>query len=102
VLTDKLLDFDALEQADAPKGDDSFRQDTLSFNSGNNSSLTLFIMYTANTIHVQNPEFESSGNIGNSDLRIDDIEMTFLGAPQDGVEAFVDEFRLVSHPGNSN
>ena len=102
VLTDKLLDFDALEQADAPKGDDSFRQDTLSFNSGNNSSLTLFIMYTANTIHVQNPEFESSGNIGNSDLRIDDIEMTFLGAPQDGLEAFVDEFRLVSHPGNSN
>ncbi len=95
----KLMDFAALEQAGAPRGDDGFRRDSFSFNSGDNTTLTIFFKYTANDIHIQNPEFESSGNIGNSDLRIDDVELTFQGPTPAGAKALVDELRLVSFPG---
>jgi len=99
VLESKLLDFEALEEAEAPRGDDSFRRDSFSFNSGNNTTLTIFFTYTANTIHIENPQFESSGNIGNSDLRIDDVELSFEGVTPSSLEGLVDEIRVVSFPG---
>ncbi len=85
VLASKELDYAALDSANAPEGDDSFLQDSFDFNSGANTSLTLFVIYNAN-------------NSGGAELRVDDIDMTFEGAPTSDAQAFVDEFRLVSHP----
>ncbi len=93
LINSKLLDFDALEANDAPEGDDNFRQDTLSFNSGDSTSVTLFFAYTANRITAD------GGDGGNTDLRLDDIEITFEGAPDDDAEALIDEVRLVSFAG---
>ena len=99
ILNSKLLDFEALIAANAPRANDSFRRDSFSFNSGSNTTLTIFFEYTANNIHILNPEFESSGTIANSDIRIDDVELSFEGPTPAGEEAFVDEVRIVSFPG---
>jgi poly(beta-D-mannuronate) lyase len=65
------------------EGDDSFRPDVLVFNSGDNTTLTIFAQYQS-----------TSGD----DIRIDDFSMSAEGAPSEGTEAFFDSFRLVSHP----
>lgn len=65
------------------EGDDDFRPDTLVFNSGTNSSITIFAKYQS--------------TLGD-DIRIDDFSLTTLGTPEDGTEVYVDSFRLVSHP----
>lgn len=65
------------------EGDDSFRPDTLVFNSGNNTTITIFAQYQS-----------AEGD----DIRIDDFSLSAEGAPADDAEAFFDSFRLVSHP----
>jgi poly(beta-D-mannuronate) lyase len=65
------------------EGDDSFRPDVLVFNSGDNTSITIFAQYQS--------------SLGD-DIRIDDFSMTAEGAPSDDANAFFDSFRLVSHP----
>ena len=65
------------------EGDDSFRPDVLVFNSGDNTSLTIFAQYQS--------------TLGD-DIRIDDFSMTTEGVPSVDAEAYFDSFRLVSHP----
>lgn len=65
------------------EGDDSFRPDVLVFNSGANTSLTIFAQYQSTT---------------GEDARVDDFSLTAEGAPSEDAEAFFDSFRLVSHP----
>ncbi|MEP0356752.1 chondroitinase-B domain-containing protein [Paraglaciecola sp.] len=69
--------------SDENEGDDDFRPDTLTFNSGANSSITIFAKYQS--------------TLGD-DIRIDDFSLTSQGTPEDGSEVYVDSFRLVSHP----
>lgn len=65
------------------EGDDSFRPDALVFNSGDNTSVTIFAQYQSAT---------------GDDIRIDDFSLSAEGAPEEGTEAYFDSFRLVSHP----
>lgn len=97
LLESKILDDDALTAANAPRGDDSFRRDSLIVNSGSNTTLTVFFRYNAASYTGTPPV---SGNIEDSDLRVDDVELRFEGPTPAGEEAFVDEIRLVSFPGS--
>jgi poly(beta-D-mannuronate) lyase len=65
------------------EGDDSFRPDVLVFNSGANTSLTIFAQYQS---------------VLGDDIRIDNFSLTAEGAPSTDAEAYFDSFRLVSHP----
>ncbi|MGJ8691692.1 MAG: VCBS domain-containing protein [Thalassotalea sp.] len=65
------------------KGDDSFYQDTLTFNSGSNTSLTVFAQFKSTT---------------GAEVRVDQFELSYTGAPTEGTEAFFDSIRLVSQP----
>jgi poly(beta-D-mannuronate) lyase len=65
------------------EGDDSFRPDVLVFNSGANTSLTIFAQYQS---------------VLGDDIRIDNFSFTAEGAPSNDAEAYFDSFRLVSHP----
>jgi poly(beta-D-mannuronate) lyase len=62
--------------------EDSFKPDTVTFNSGSNTQITIFAQYQS--------------TLGD-DIRIDQFSLTSEGAPQQGSEAFFDSFRLVSH-----
>ena len=97
ILQSKILDDDALTAANAPRADDSFRRDSFIVNSGPNRTLTVFFRYNAASYTGTPP---ASGNIEDSDLRIDDVELNFEGPTPAGEEAFVDEIRLVSFPGS--
>jgi len=102
-ISSKVLDDDALSSAGAPRGDDNFRRDSLTFNSGSNTTLTVFFRYNASSYDQTNPVFRNgdpNSTIENSDLRIDDIELSFEGPTPAGEEALVDEIRLVSFPGD--
>ena len=33
-----------------------------------------------------------------AEIRVDEFELSYLGAPTEGTEAFFDNIRLVSHP----
>lgn len=61
---------------------DSFRPDKLAFNSGANTSITIFAQYQS--------------TLG-GDIRIDQFSLTSQGAPNSETTATFDEFRLVSH-----
>ncbi|MER2490728.1 chondroitinase-B domain-containing protein [Catenovulum sediminis] len=82
-LANKESVYSALENAGTDKGDDSFYQDTLNFNSGANNALTVFA------------QFKSTNG---TEIRVDQFELSHLGAPAEGTEAFFDNIRLVSHP----
>lgn len=75
--------YSDLKSAGTDKGDDSFYQDTLNFNSGSNTSLTVFAQFKSTT---------------GAEIRVDDFELSYQGAPADGTEAYFDSIRLVSHP----
>jgi poly(beta-D-mannuronate) lyase len=62
--------------------EDSFKPDTVTFNSGSNTQITIFAQYQS--------------TLGD-DIRIDQFSLTSEGAPQEGSEALFDSFRLVSH-----
>jgi len=85
VVASKELNYASLEASGAQSGDDSFLRDSFVFNSGSQTSLTLFVLYNSN---------ESGG----AELRLDDISLSYSGSAANGVEALVDEFRLVSSP----
>ncbi len=94
VVASKVVDYEALVAADAPSGDDSFRKDSLNFNSGANTSLTIFAKYNVNNIYNGGGGVEGDAN---SDVRVDDVALTYLGAPPVDSVALFDSFRLVSH-----
>ena len=75
-----------------PEANSSYRQDTLSFNSGSSTTLTIAFEYTPHAVGF-NP------SDGNSEIRFDDVALMFDGPRPDGGEAIVDETRLVSFPG---
>lgn len=81
VLAEKTSVYANLSQAD--EAEDSFRPDTITFNSGNNTSVTIFAQYQS--------------SVGD-DIRIDQFSVTSSGAPAANTSAYFDEFRLVSHP----
>jgi poly(beta-D-mannuronate) lyase len=69
--------------SEADEKEDSFRPDTVSFNSGTNTTVTIFAQYKS-----------TAGD----DIRIDEFSVTSSGAPTDSTTASFDDFRLVSHP----
>lgn len=69
------------------EADDSFRPDTLVFNSGENTSITIFAKYQSTT---------------GDDIRVDDFSLSAFSAPGDDEDVFVDSFRLVSHASLDN
>lgn len=81
VLAEKISVYANL--AEDEDAEDSFRPDTLVFNSGNNNTVTIFAQYQS-----------TAGD----DIRIDQFSVTSSGAPTTDTSAFFDEFRLVSHP----
>jgi poly(beta-D-mannuronate) lyase len=83
VIAQKDSNYDTLKNGGSTKGDDSFYEDTLTFNSGSNTSLTIFA------------QFKSTDG---ADIRVDQFEMSYQGTPSEGTEAFFDSIRLVSHP----
>jgi len=93
-IASRLLDYGVLDASGstAPEANSSYRQDTLSFNSGSSTTLTIAFEYTPHAVGF-NP------SDGNSEIRFDDVALTFDGPTPDGEEAFVDEIRLVSFPG---
>lgn len=65
------------------EADDSFRPDVLVFNSGSSTRVTVFAQYQS---------------VLGDDIRIDDFSLTAEGAPSSNAEAYIDSFRMVSHP----
>ncbi|AWB68958.1 polysaccharide Lyase [Saccharobesus litoralis] len=84
ILASHIADVSQL--GDAPKGDDSFRQTTLTFNSGTNTKLTVFAQYQGD----------------GSEIRVDDFSLTYDGSPIAGDVALFDSLRLVSHTQAAN
>ncbi|MBU2871048.1 chondroitinase-B domain-containing protein [Colwellia sp. E2M01] len=83
IIQEKLSVYSELVSAGANELDDDFLQDTLSFNTGSNTSVTIFAQYQTST---------------GDEIRVDDFQLSYDGAPVDGTEAFFDSIRLVSHP----
>lgn len=75
--------YSNLKAAGNTKGDDSFYKDEISFNTGEHTSLTVFA------------QFKST--LG-TEIRVDQFELSYQGAPEEGTSAFFDNIRLVSHP----
>jgi poly(beta-D-mannuronate) lyase len=63
--------------------EDSFRPDSLSFNSGDNTTITIFAQYQSAT---------------GGDIRVDQFSLSSSGAPTEDTVAVFDDFRLVTHP----
>jgi len=81
VINSKNSVYADLSQAD--EAEDSFRPDSLTFNSGSNTTVTIFAQYQS--------------TLGD-DIRIDQFSVSTTGAPADDSKAFFDDFRLISHP----
>ena len=82
ILASKESIYSDLDAAGAMRGDDSFIQDTLSFNSGENSDITIFSQFKTTT---------------GDEIRVDEFELTYQGPPATGSVAYFDSFRLVTH-----
>ena len=82
MLATKESVYSVLDNAGAERGDDSFLLDSVSFNSGNNSVITIFSQYSTTT---------------GDEIRVDEFELSYQGAPATGSMAYFDSFRLVSH-----
>ncbi len=82
-LASKESIYSALKSAGTTKGDDSFYKDQISFNSGANTSITVFAQFKSST---------------GTEIRVDQFELSYQGAPAEGTEAYFDNIRLVSHP----
>jgi len=92
VLASKVLDFAALKAAGAEQSEeDGFLRDAFTFNSGEQTNLTLFVTYDVNTVYAD------GGVQADTELWVDDISMTYQGAPVAGSVAYLDEVRLVAH-----
>jgi len=82
VIASKESIYSDLEAAGAEEGDDSFLKDSLIFNSDDNASITIFSQFQTTT---------------GDEIRVDEFELGYMGAPANGTQAFFDSFRLVSH-----
>lgn len=82
ILASKESIYSDLDAAGAVRGDDSFIQDTLTFNSGENSNITIFSQFKTTT---------------GDEIRVDEFELTYQGPPAAGSVAYFDSFRLVAH-----
>jgi len=92
VLASKVLDYAALDAAGAEESDDdSFLQDSFTFNSGSNTSLTLFVTYNPNNV------FASGGTANDTEFRVDDISLVYEGAAGTNTPVYIDDVHLVSH-----
>jgi poly(beta-D-mannuronate) lyase len=72
-----------LVAADNNEADDDFFQDTLTIDTGSNTSLSIFAQFQSST---------------GDEIRVDQFEISYQGEPVEGTEAFFDNIRLVSHP----
>jgi len=81
ILASKNSVYADLSEQD--EAEDSFRPDTVTFNSGSNTSVTIFAQYNSND---------------GDDIRIDEFSVSSTGAPSADTKAFFDDFRLISHP----
>lgn len=96
VLASKVLDYKALEAAGAPQSEeDNFLLDTFTFNSGAQSGLTLFVTYDVNNVLASTTDQVEAQ--ADSELWVDDINMTAPGAPGTGTFGYADDIRIVSH-----
>ena len=93
-IASRLLDYGVLDASGstAPEANSSYRQDTLAFNTGSSTTVTIAFEYTP---HAEG--FNPSD--GNSEIRFDDVALTYDGPTPEGEEALVDEIRIVSFPG---
>jgi poly(beta-D-mannuronate) lyase len=73
--------------SEAEEAEDSFRPDSVTFNSGANTTVTIFAQYQS--------------TLGD-DIRIDEFSVTSSGGPATDAKAAFDDFRLVSHPSLNN
>ena len=73
--------------SEAEEAEDSFRPASVTFNSGANTTVTIFAQYQS-----------TSGD----DIRIDEFSVASSGAPSADAQAAFDDFRLVSHPSLNN
>ena len=84
LLGSKNSDYAQLKAAETDKGDDSFYQDMITFNSGDNTTMTIFA------------QLQSPSGVGD-EIRVDQFKLGYLGAPVAGTKAYFDSFRLISH-----
>lgn len=82
MLANKESIYSELEASGGIEGDDSFIQDSVSFNSGDNSTITIFSQFNTTT---------------GDEIRVDEFQLSYQGAPAAGSVAYFDSFRLVSH-----
>lgn len=82
-IASKRSVYSQLKTSGNKKGDDSFYQDTLTFNSGDRTAAVIFAQYHS-----------TNGN----EIRVDDFKLTYKDMPEDGSKAYFDNIRLVSHP----
>lgn len=82
MLASKESVYSVLDAAGAERGDDSFLLDSVTFNTGDNSTITIFSQFNT-----------TSGD----EIRVDEFELSYQGAPANGSTAYFDSFRLVSH-----
>ncbi|WP_111977837.1 chondroitinase-B domain-containing protein [Algibacillus agarilyticus] len=68
--------------SDTPTGEDSFKQDTVTFNSGDNTAVTIFAEFNSTT---------------GDEIRVDEFDLFYAGSPAEGTKAYFDSIRLVAH-----
>jgi poly(beta-D-mannuronate) lyase len=81
IINSKNSVYADLSQAD--KAEDSFRPDSVTFNSGDNTTVTIFAQYQS--------------TLGD-DIRIDQFTVSSTGPAANDSKAYFDDFRLISHP----
>ncbi len=84
ILGSKDSHYATLKAAGTDQGDDSFYKDTVTFNSGDNTEMTIF---------AQLQTISGDGD----EIRVDKFQLGYQGAPVTGSKAIFDSFRLVSH-----
>jgi len=92
VLASDVFDPVQLEADGAPVADDRFRRGSIAFNSGSATRITLFVEYVPNSI------IADGGVPSETEMRVDDVRLSFSGAPTDSDPAFFDGFRVVGYP----
>ncbi|MDO6746425.1 polysaccharide lyase 6 family protein [Gilvimarinus sp. 1_MG-2023] len=104
-LGEKIADYDQLESSGAPESsEDGYYQASMTFNSGDNTSVRIFAQFNAESI-ANNPggtEQMDSDTRKIYELRVDNFELTYEAAPSSDDEASFDGFRLVSHVGGGD
>lgn len=100
VLSEKIANYDELKSGSAPESDeDGYYQSSVSFNSGSNTSVRIFVKFNPELI-ANNPaqpaELDSDTRKA-YELRVDNFELTYQATPSADDQASFDDVRLVSH-----